>query len=381
MAYARHLLETAEDHLAFVGINPLNGIGALPKDAASRLVADLDALWRGSGASEIDAAAVRRLALQLKMQTFWNRGAQHAPGSRQNPGRPVYLLVSHHHLERPEPIRRLLAARGARFVTLVHDLIPIEWPEYARPISVRRHYRRMETVARFADGIIFNSEETARSFRQFLPPGGREIPMVVAPLAPSLAPSIAEPVKGSREPYFVCLGTIEPRKNHLMLLAVWRRITEELGPKAPRLILIGQRGWENENIVDLLERSPAIRKTVEEHNDLPDAQVATLLAGARALLFPSFVEGYGLPVVEALAAGVPVVCSTIAPFLEISGGVADYIDPLDGLGWKAAIEDYAQPDSPRRAAQLDRLATWREPTWNQHFAAVDDLIHRVGTAP
>ena len=91
----------------------------------------------------------------------------------------------------------------------------------------------------------------------------------------------------------MCLGTIEPRKNHLLLLHLWRELAEALGDAAPKLLLIGRRGWENENILDLLERCPALQGKVMEYAGLPDAAVAGLLPGARALLFPPFAGGFG----------------------------------------------------------------------------------------
>ena len=103
-----------------------------------------------------------------------------------------------------------------------------------------------------------------------------------------------------------------------------------------------------------------------------------MIAGARALLLPSFAEGYGLPVPEALAMGVPVIASDLPALRQAGGRAPDYLDPLDGLGWIAAIRDYATPDSPRRAAQIARIAGWRAPSWGEHIEAVLDVI---GTLP
>ena len=134
-------------------------------------------------------------------------------------------------------------------------------------------------------------------------------------------------------------------------------------------------------MLDLLERCAALRGPVLELGTLPDSRVTELLAGARALLFPSFAEGYGLPVAEALGLGVPVLCSDLPALREVGGEVPEYLDPLDGPGWRRAILDYAEPDSPRRAAQLDRLRDWRLPDWDMHFAAVEEMLAQVTGSP
>jgi len=99
------------------------------------------------------------------------------------------------------------------------------------------------------------------------------------------------------------------------------------------------------------------------------------------LLFPSFVEGYGLPLVEALACGTPVIASNLEVFRELAGEIPDYLSPIDGLGWARAIEDYAREDSAARAAQIDRLQGWTAPTWEGHFAKVDRWLESLAATP
>jgi hypothetical protein len=105
--------------------------------------------------------------------------------------------------------------------------------------------------------------------------------------------------------------------------------------------------------------------------------VARLLAGARALLFPSFAEGYGLPLAEALALGTPAICSDLPALREVGGAVPEFLDPLDGPGWREAVLHYAASPAPRRDAQLTRLAGWQAPSWADHFRAVDRLLAHV----
>ena len=92
------------------------------------------------------------------------------------------------------------------------------------------------------------------------------------------------------------------------------------------------------------------------------------------MLFPSFVEGYGLPLIEALALGVPVIASDLPVFREIAGDIIEYIDPLDGKRWGDVIMDYAKTDSASRTAQLARIQEFKVPTWDEHFIQVDALL-------
>jgi glycosyltransferase involved in cell wall biosynthesis len=287
--------------------------------------------------------------------------------------------MSHRHLHRPDRLRRAIGASQARLTVFVHDLIPIEFPEYGRPLQAELHARRMQTVAAMAEAVVVNSNATAQALRPFLDQAGRAPPVLVAPLGVQPASRAEERVIPG--PYFVYLSTIEPRKNHLMLLHVWRRLAEMRGEATPHLVLVGRRGWENENIIDMLERSVAIRQHVTEWTDVTDAKIGALLHHSRALLFPSFAEGFGLPVAEALAAGIPVICSDLPALRETGGGVPDYLDPLDGLGWLDAVLRYADPDSPARDAQIARMADWTPPNWPDHVRSVVSFLARLPERP
>jgi glycosyltransferase involved in cell wall biosynthesis len=225
--------------------------------------------------------------------------------------------------------------------------------------------------------VIANSHATLAAVRPYLAAAATPPEAVVAHLGTHKSIASAAATPGAR-PYFVCIGTIEPRKNHLLLLNIWRRMAEERGADTiPKLIVIGRRGWENEQIVDMLERCPALVGCVEEHNGMTDETVAGVLAGARALLFPSFAEGYGMPVTEALSLDVPVICSDLPALREAGGPVPDYLDPLDGRRWREAIDDYVRIDAPARAAQMTRMPAWNRPAWDDHIAAVLNLANSV----
>jgi glycosyltransferase involved in cell wall biosynthesis len=147
-------------------------------------------------------------------------------------------------------------------------------------------------------------------------------------------------------PYFVILGTIEPRKNHMLLLQIWRELSQLQA--APRLCIVGKRGWENENVFDMLERCLPLKGCVFEFSGLTDFEVQTLLQDAKALLFPSFAEGLGIPVLEAAALNVPCILSDIPVFREIAPPGTVFLSPLDGIGWKREILALADDIGERR---------------------------------
>ncbi len=128
-------------------------------------------------------------------------------------------------------------------------------------------------------------------------------------------------------PTFLVCGTIESRKNHLLLFQIWRLLAERHGAAAPRLVVVGRRGWEAESAIDMLERCPGVRAHVIEASGLSTHGLAALMRSCTALLMPSFTEGYGIPVVEAAASGLPVIASDIAVHREIADGFALFRDP------------------------------------------------------
>ncbi|MET3139237.1 glycosyltransferase involved in cell wall biosynthesis [Undibacterium sp. GrIS 1.2] len=271
----------------------------------------------------------------------------------------------------------MLKQMGVRPVFVVHDLIPITHPEYSRPGEAEKHIQRIDQMLSLASGVVANSLATLDDLSTYAKKSAKPLPpSTIGLLAPGMQPLVpgARPIAA---PYFVMLSTIEPRKNHVMILQIWRRLIETYGDQAPRLIVIGQRGWECENVIDLLERCIQLKGYVTELSRCSDQELVTYLHHSQALLFPSFVEGYGMPLVEALALGTPVIASDLSVFREIADDIPEYVDPLDGIRWAELVIDYARPEGKNRAAQLVRMQNFKVPDWSEHFSMVDALLERL----
>ena len=382
-AYARHWRQAGDVDCTFAAGTPFGGVAMVPRHIALAL---LDALAGSLAEGQAHGSAhaqARRLAVALYARLATGAGcAALIERIRQRPG-SIFILVSHKSLEHPAPIQALRDA-GARFVPSIHDLIPITHPEYSKPRQIKAHRRRMQVTAAMADAVIVSSAATGTALSNYLVAQNLRVPRImVAPLGFDLPlrAMTAQPPPHPETPYFVALGTVEPRKNHHMLLALWRDLAETIGPGAPRLVILGRRGWDNEIVFRMLDRCGGYGGLVEERGGVDDGVIASMLHGARALLFPSFAEGYGLPLVEALALGVPAICSDIPALVEVGGGVPEHLHPLDGAAWRRTILDYAADHSASRAAQLGRLRHWARPDWSGHFGIANALLSRLAAEP
>lgn len=289
----------------------------------------------------------------------------------------IYLNVGHTGLDAPN-LPGWIESSGLKAIFMIHDLIPITHPEFCREGENEKHRLRLDNVLACAAGIIGNSRTTLTQMAEYgaatdqaLPP---TLPAWIAGHAKPPEPILPAP---SDKPYFVSVGTIEGRKNHILLLNIWQRMIAVRGDQTPLLVIIGQRGWEAETTLAMLDRTPSLKGHVLELNSCSDAQLASYLKGARALLMPSFAEGFGIPVIEALQLGTPVIASDLAVFRELVADIPEYLDSFDGAGWFRTIGDYLE-DGPARFAQLARMQGYREPNWAGHFERVEKWLSDMG---
>lgn len=320
------------------------------------------ALLAGKGTSKWRLAALLAGAIAAARRARVARGA-------------LYLNVGHTGLDDPT-LSDWIAAHGLRAIYMVHDLIPLTHPEYCRDGEMKRHERRMANMLASARGVIGNSQATLDALGAFATAIARPMPMSVAAWISGPPKSAATGTAPLNAAYFVTLGTIEGRKNHLLLLAVWKRMVAELGAAAPTLVIIGQRGWEAGPVLELLDRADTFEGKVVELNYCDDGQLADWIAGARALLMPSFVEGFGLPLIEALDLGTPVIASDLPVFREIAGSIPLFLDPRDEPAWERWIRAFVG-DDPERVGQLKAIQVYHAPTWPEHFAIVDEWLARL----
>ena len=295
---------------------------------------------------------------------------------RAIPKNAIYINVGQVGLAIPRIVSWLRQRPDVKSVFMLHDVIPLERPELVSAKDQRRHQRIVDRAAQYASGLIASTAAAREAVLNALCLRGRSaIPVETVPFP--VAPVFLEndgPDQDLREhDYFVVCGTIEPRKNHHLLLNVWRELVRQRGQDAPKLLIVGSPGWGAGSVLAALERCRTLHNRVILARGLSSPALRQLIAHAKALLMPSFAEGFGLPIIEALAVGTPVIASDLPAHREIAGNLAVYRDPTDAPGWLADVCMFA--DGRKAASEIRRhVAEYRPTTWGDYFNRIERFL-------
>jgi glycosyltransferase involved in cell wall biosynthesis/SAM-dependent methyltransferase len=268
---------------------------------------------------------------------------------------------------------------GIAICQFIHDLIPLLAPEHVVD-DVPEHFGRwLKHLSWNTDYFLTNSQATKSDLDGWLARSGAHVPTVVVPLAHQFvdyarnAVSETASVDGTihahirnaaRLPYVLCVGSIESRKNIWSLANVWKRIYTRLGEATPRLIFAGNPGWLRDDFDGFIRGTGSLYGYIRILERPSDAELAYLYSHCLFSVFPSYKEGWGLPVGEGLWFGRPVVCSNTSAMPEVGGALADYVDPTSWESIEAGLVKMITDAGYRekRAAEIAeaRLRTWSD---------------------
>jgi glycosyltransferase involved in cell wall biosynthesis len=234
--------------------------------------------------------------------------------------------------------------RGLR-ATTIHDLVPLRHPEWCTSRTRAMHSRKYANAARTCGLIVANSRYTADDVAGALRVEEHRLAVVHPGVRDGFAPE--GPARALGRPYVLGLGTLEPRKNLARLVEAWRHLDGDLA-----LALAGGEGWG--------ELPELAQPGIEALGYVSDDEVAALYRGAAVFVYPSLFEGFGMPIVEAMACGTAVVASSHPSLDEACGTAAIRVDPLDPEAIAAGIQEALSRRAELVGLGLDhaRRFTW-----------------------
>ena len=235
--------------------------------------------------------------------------------------------------------------RGGLRATTIHDLVPLRFTDSVPRATVRMHGPKYANAARTCDRIFVNSRFTAGEVVELLGVAEERVVVAYPGIDPGFRPDGERADLGG--PYVLAVGTLEPRKN-LPALAAAFALLRERHPELT-LAIAGLEGWEDR---------PLANEGIRLLGYVPDDELARLYRGASVFAYPSRFEGFGIPVVEALASGVPAVVSSHPSLDEASGEAALRADPDDAEAFAEALER-ALDETPERGLAHAAQFTWR----------------------
>jgi len=260
---------------------------------------------------------------------------------------------------------------GAKVVMTCHDLIPLILPEYQR-LSLNLYFKWwLPRVLPHVDAFIANSEWTKRDLCRVF--GTDPARVHVTHLASHLKP-IAEEEVAPKDDYLLCLGTMDPRKNLRRSIEAFVKMLEKRSDLPDRLVMVGRWAWGSGPL------SKAIRAAgdrIDVRGYLSDEEVVRLLRYAKGLVYPSLYEGFGLPVLEAMSLGCPVITSDRTSLPEVAGDAALYVDPEDTDALAKAMQTVLTDPSLREQMIRKGLAQAAKFSWQRCAQETVEIYRHV----
>lgn len=352
-----------------IDVYPSGGIWRL-RSLGARLFSELP-----RSAAESKPQAPRTASLPRRMvQTLrgWGRNLAERQERSIFFGQPYDLYHEPNFIPKPSDIPTL---------TSVHDLSALLHPEWHPAERVAKFAREFPQALSQSVHFLAVSEFTRQELIRECGVSPQRVTRVHNGVRPTCRPLPAHVVArrlrqlGLPEDYLLCVGTIEPRKNVLRLMQAYCALPAALRERSP-LLLAGPWGWSASAIADYYHAHASARG-VRHLGYLNDPDLTVLYNGARALVYPSLYEGFGLPVAEMLACGGAVIASTADALREVAGERAHYVEPEDTDGWRAALRRVIDDDDWRRLLRQGAMQQASVFTWERCAAETLQLYRRL----
>lgn len=263
-------------------------------------------------------------------------------------------------------------------ISFCYDLIPIKYPQYCTYNTVSKFSSYFIELLEVSDKVCCISDCTQKDLIEFQKSvGAKEVKTEIIYLGSDI---LNDPIENKenlnyKNPYVIYVSTVERRKNHEILYKAYRRLIERgFKEQIPDLLFVGMKGWGVDDFLQDLRLDPLLDGKIKLLGRVSDEELDSLYRNALFVVFPSFYEGWGLGVSEALNYGKFVIASNGGSLPEVAKGFAEYLDPLDVNIWADRILFYSKNPKAINDKEQNILRNWRPNTWEQSSSKLLKII-------
>lgn len=258
---------------------------------------------------------------------------------------------------------------------MVYDMLPIVTPQYSgHSTAMLKNYSTQ--VYPLCDLIFSISEHTKEDVAKWLQNNSLLVPNIsVVRLGDDFTrketrkPNVTLPKN-----YLLCVGTIEARKNHALLYYVYK-LAKQRQIMLPKIVIVGRVGWLAEDIYKVITTDPDTKDDFIIMHGVDDNELSWLYENCLFTVYPSFYEGWGLPIAESIAHGKTVVASNTSSMPEIAGDLITYFTPASSEECLASIQNLLVSKNRQRAT--DKLKAYRPYSWDQTYDIISTAIKEI----
>ena len=350
----------------FVVMNQRSQLGAIDKTALLRML------------ERVQSGAVPREDIKAELCSILT----HVSACPARPGDIFLTIGAFWNVAGAGRLLQQLNDSGVAVGVFIHDILPISAPEYFESRDARTFLKGVTAALTFADLVIttslYNKTQLLHhmSSRQL-----NSLPVQVVPLAHGLPhsassnPVISTEVAAlSDREYVLCVGTIEVRKNPIYLFNIWKMLVRSGRTNVPNLVFVGRKGWLVQDFIGQLESCGYLGGKVVILHNVNDAELELLYRKCILTMFPSFVEGWGLPAAESLAHGKICICSSEGGIPEIGGDLLDYTNPYNVLDGLNLLQRYLDNPELRRNREQQIAGQFKPRSWR---SVAGDVLRSV----
>lgn len=267
--------------------------------------------------------------------------------------------------------------QGIRLIQICYDMLPLVTPQFSgHATKTLKNY--CQKIYPLCDIIFAISKHTKSDIQKWLTHNNLKVPRIeVFRLGDDFV--VAKPEKPSEEifraeqPFILCVGSIEIRKNHNLLYYAYK-LALQRGIDLPNLVIVGRRGWKTDDLFELINNDPDIVKKFCVLENATDQELTWLYKNSIFSIYPSFYEGWGLPIAESIAHGTPCIASNTSSMPEVAGDIISYFDPYSTDECLEAITNMLKPAVRNNARK--KLTAYKPVSWDETFSQIKKTMEQ-----